>query len=167
MPGFLETSDGKVHPGKVSLTRDAKLKIYDEERKRHREIPLLAIERIDCTVLKEWNEKEWRFKENASDEKYFTGRTYPSREYVHTITLVNRQTVQGSLSGIVYVQADQAEEPERFLLHKRNKGEPGTELKSLPFVRSIRLGAKALEEGKRKASGGTATGSKHLSTGKK
>ena len=131
MPGYLETSDGKVHPGQVSLTRDAKLKIYDEERKRHREIPLKAIERIDCTVLKEWDEKEWRFKENASDEKYFTGRTYPAREYAHKITLQNRQTVQGSLSGIVYVQADQAEKPERFLLHKRDKGEPGTELKSL------------------------------------
>ena len=159
MPGYLETSDGKLHPGQVSLTRDAKLKIYDEERKRHREIPLKAIDRIDCTVLKEWDEKEWRFKENASDEKFFTGRTYPAREYAHKITLQNRQTVQGSLSGIVYVQADQAEEPERFLLHKRDKGEPGTELKSLVYVRSIRLGAKALEEGKRKASGGTATGS--------
>ena len=55
VPGYLETSDGKVHPGQVSLTRDAKLKIYDEERKRHREVPLKAIERIDCTVLKEWD----------------------------------------------------------------------------------------------------------------
>ena len=44
-------------------------------------------------------------------------------------------------------------EPERYLLHKRDKGDPGTDLKSLVYVRSIQLGAKALEEGKRKAAG--------------
>ena len=92
VPGFVETSDGKVHSGQVFLTRDARLKIYDESQKKHREIPLKAIKRIDCTILKEWVEKEWRFKENASDEKYFTGRTYPSREYSHKITLRNGQT---------------------------------------------------------------------------
>jgi hypothetical protein len=165
VPGYLETSDGKVHPGQLSLTRDARLKIFDEERKRHREIPLKAIERIDCTVQKEWVEKEWRFKENASDEKYFTGRTYPAREYTHKITLQNRQTVQGTLSGIVYVQAESAEQPVRYLLHKRDKGEPGTDLKSLVYVRSIRLGGKALEEGKQKASDQSGTAGKRKAEG--
>ncbi len=79
MPGYLETSDGRVHAGQLFLTRDARFKIYDEERKRQREIPLKAIKRIDCVILKEWNEKEWRFKENASDEKFYTGRSYPAR----------------------------------------------------------------------------------------
>ncbi len=153
VPGFVETSDGQVHPGQVMLTRDARLKIFDEQQKKHREIPLKAIKRIDCSVQKEWVEEEWRFKENASDEKYFTGRSYPSREYTHKITLQNGQKIEGTLSGIVYVRADPAAEPERYLLHKRDKGDPGTDLKSLVYVRSIQLGAKALEEGKRKAAG--------------
>ncbi len=153
VPGFVETSDGQVHPGQVMLTRDARLKIFDEQQKKHREIPLKEIKRIDCTVQKEWVEEEWRFKENASDEKFFTGRTYPSREYTHKITLQNGQKIEGTLSGIVYVRADPAAEPERYLLHKRDKGNPGTDLKSLVHVRSIQLGAKALEEGKRKAAG--------------
>ncbi len=153
VPGFVELSDGKVHPGQVMLTRDARLKIFDEQQKKHREIPLKAIKRIDCTVLKEWVEEEWRFKENASDEKFFTGRTYPSREYTHKITLQNGQKIEGTLSGIVYVRADPAADAERYLLHKRDKGNPGTDLKSLVYVRSIQLGAKALEEGKRKAAG--------------
>jgi hypothetical protein len=153
VPGFVEMSDGKVHPGQVMLTRDARLKVFDEQQKKHREIPLKAIKRIDCTVQKEWVEEEWRFKENASDEKYFTGRSYPAREYTQTITLQNGQKIEGTLSGIVYVRADPAAEPERYLLHKRDKGDPGTDLKSLVYVRSIQLGAKALEEGKRKAAG--------------
>jgi hypothetical protein len=150
LPGYLELSDGTIKPGKLSLTRDSRLKIFDEARKLHREVPLQAIKRIDCTVLKEWVEKEWRFKENASDEKYFTGRAYPVREYTHKITLQNGQTIQGSLSAIVYLQAESAEHRDRFLLHKRDKGELGTDLKSLVYVRSIRLGASAFEEGKRK-----------------
>ena len=96
-----------------------------------------AIKRIDCTVLKEWVEEEWPFKENASDEKYFTSRTYPSREYTYTITLQNCQKLEGTLSGIVYVRAPSAEEPVRYLFHKREKGQPGTDLKYLTYVRSI------------------------------
>lgn len=68
-------------------------------------------------------------------------------------TLQNGQKIEGTLSGIVYVRADPAAEPERYLLHKRDKGDPGTDLKSLVYVRSIQLGAKALEEGKCKAAG--------------
>jgi hypothetical protein len=146
----LELSDGTIKPGKLSLTRDSRLKIFDEARKRHRDVPLKAIKRIDCTVLKEWVEKEWRFKENVNDEKYFTGRTYPVREYTHKITLQNGQTIQGSLSAIVYVQTESAQNRDRFLLHKRDKGELGTDLRSLVYVRSIRIGANSLEEGKRK-----------------
>jgi hypothetical protein len=157
LPGFLELSDGKVRPGQISLTRDARLKIFDESQKKHREIPLRAIRRIDCSVLKEWVEEEWRFKENASDEKFFTGRSYPAREYTHTITLQNGQSITGPLSGIVYVKAPSADEPERFLLHKRDKGEPGTDLKALVYVRSIRLGPDALREGQRKTTARTGT----------
>jgi len=67
--------------------------------------------------------------------------------------LQNGQKIEGTLSGIVYVRADPAADPERYLLHKRDKGNPGTDLKSLLYVRSIQLGAKALEEGKRKVAG--------------
>lgn len=148
-PGYLGLSDGRVRTGELFLTREARLKIFDEARKRHREIPWNVIQRIDCTVLKEWDEPEWRFRENASDEKVLTGRTYPVREYSHQITLRNGQTIRGPLSAIVYVQENPDREPVRYLLHKRDKGEPGTTLKAMVYVRSIHLGEKALEEGKR------------------
>jgi hypothetical protein len=150
VPGYVERSDGTVHPGRLYLTRDARLKIFDEKLQQHREVPLRVVRAIDCTVLKEWTEKEWRFKENANDEKYYTGRTYPAREYVHTITLTDGRTIRGPLSAIVYVQSEGRDEADRFLLHKRDKGEPGTTLKGLVYVRSVRLEEKALEEGKRK-----------------
>jgi hypothetical protein len=159
VPGVLEMSDGSVHAGQIYLTRDARLKLYDDAVKAQREVPLRAVKRIDCTVLREWDEKEWRFKENAADEKYFTGRTYPAREYAYKITLSNGKTIQGPLQAIVYVQKEGADEADRFLLHKRDKGDPGTTLKSLLYVRSIQLGVKTAEGGQPKAKG-TAKGAR-------
>jgi hypothetical protein len=156
VPGRLELSSGRVLSGQVFLTRDTRLRIFDEARKQHREIPLRAIRRIDCRVVKEWLEPEWRFKENASDEKVFTGRSYPAREYTHALTLQNGQVIRGGLSGIVYLRAPSADQPERFVLHKRQKGEPGTGLSDLVYVRSIQLGEKAQEEGRRRGGGGAA-----------
>lgn len=151
VPGYVELSDGTIRPGRLFLTRDHRLKVFDDKEERQRQVPLQAIRRIDCSVVKEWMEKEWRFKENASDEKLYTGRSYPVREYLHVVTLANGRTLRGPLSCILYVQAEGEDEPERFLLHKRDKGDPGTDLKALVYVRTVRLGAEALEEGKRKA----------------
>ena len=146
VPGYVELSDGSLHAGRVHLTRDARLRIFDESKKQFREVPLTAIARIDCTVTSEWNEKEWRFKENANDEKYFTGHTYPAREYSHTIVLKDGRKIAGPLSGILYVQEDQKEQPDRYLIHKRDKGELDAKLEDLKYVRAVRLGDKALEE---------------------
>jgi len=150
VPGYVELSDGTIRPGRIYLTRDARLKIFDAKTERQREVPLQAIRRLDGMIEREWMEPEWRFKENANDEKVYTGRSYPAREYVHAITLRDGRTLRGSLSALVYVAPDTGGEPEKFLLHKRDKGPAGTMLKSLVYVRSIRVGDDALSEGKQK-----------------
>jgi hypothetical protein len=161
VPGYVELSDGKICAGQVYLTRDARLKINDEKLQRQREVPLASVKQIDCTVKKEWMEKEWKFKELTKDEKMYTGRSYPSREYVHTITLADDRTITGELSAIVYVEppnyspAKPGEvrpevKTEKFELHKRDKGEVGKKLESLVYVKSIKLGKDAYEEGLRK-----------------
>ena len=105
VPGYLEMSDGKVVVGNIYMTRDKRLKIYDASTKRQREIPLRVIKQIECKVLKEWMEKEWRFKELALDEKYYTGREYPSREVEYTITLHDDRTITGPPRRIVLCAA--------------------------------------------------------------
>jgi hypothetical protein len=164
VPGYLELSDGSVHPGLIYLTRDKRLQISDEQLQRQREVPLQALKQIDCQVKKEWMEKEWKFKETTSDEKMYTGRSYPAREYVHTITLQDGRTIEGGLSGIIYVQPpthDRTQpgiyrptvEAERYIVHKRDKGEMGTDLQSLVYVKLVKLGEEALKEGQQKAAG--------------
>ncbi len=163
VPGCIELSNGSLHAGLIYLTRDKRLQIYDEKLQRQREVPLQAVKQIDCTIKKEWREREWKFKETTSDEKMYTGRYYPAREYLHTITLKDGRTITGSLSAIVYVQPQRSlnqpddqqadQEPVRFLLNKRNKGEVGQELKYLVYVKRIKLGKEAVEKGKKKGRG--------------
>ena len=165
-PGYVETSDGKVVAGLVYMTRDKRLKMYDQTLQRQREIPLRVVKQIDCKVMKEWIEKEWKFKELALDEKMYTGRSYPAREYVHTITLKDGRTLSGPLAEVIYVRPyvdpsadpkayrpETRKQPQRFILHKRDKGEYGKDLKSLHYVKAIKLGEEALREGQRKAGG--------------
>ncbi len=150
VPGFVELSDGSLHSGLIYLTRDKRLKIYDQQLERQREIPLRVVKQIDCKLEKEWMEREWRFKETTSDEKIYTGRSYPAREYLHTITLRDGRTITGSLSEIIYLQpqdtpsrpgkGDAEPKVEQFLLHKRDKGEMGQDPKSLVYVKRITLG---------------------------
>lgn len=147
MPGVVELSDGTVHAGLVYLTRDKRLQIYDRQLQRQREIPLRVIKKIECSIQWEELKKEWRFKEGASDVKLYTGRSYPAREYLHTITLNDGRTITGPLSALIYLKpkpkgADQQPpmEPKRFLLSKRGKGNLGQDLKSLIYVKRITLG---------------------------
>ena len=148
VPGYVELSDGSIHPGLIYLTRDKRLQVYDQQVQRQREIPLRTVQRIECTVKREWIEREWKFKETTSDEKMYTGRSYPAREYLHTITLSDGRTITSPLSAIVYVEPQPQRKPEQFLLNKRAKGKLGQDLKSLVYVKRIQLGNEAMEEGR-------------------
>jgi hypothetical protein len=160
VPGYIELSDGTIRVGRIFLTRDARLRIFDARTERQRDVPLQTVRRLDCTIQREWLEPEWRFKENANDEKIFTGRSYPAREYRHAITLSDGRKLEGPLSALVYVAPENGGEPEKFLLHKRDKGPVGTTLASLVYVRSIRLGDEALSEGKTRAAARRSTKTK-------
>jgi hypothetical protein len=149
VPGYIELSDGSILPGHVHATRDTRLKIFDAQLERQREVPWNRIKQIQCDVEKEWMEDEWRFRENANDQKVFTGRQYPSRIYVHAVTLSDGRTIRGPLSTVVYLQCP-GEKTRKFELHKRSKGGVGQDLRSLIYVRRIRLGPDALKEGEKR-----------------
>ena len=162
--GYIELSDGSIHYGRLYLTRDKRLKIRDTTlaEERQREVPLRVVKQIDCTVKKEWMEKEWRFKELSLDQKLYTGRSYPVRECQHTITLNDDRKMKGDLSGLVYLIAGdigppkageprEEVDPERYVIHKDQKGKAGQTLREVVYVKSIKLGEDAYKEGRRKA----------------
>jgi hypothetical protein len=169
--GAIRHSNGTLTRGKIYLTRGQVLRIYDPSKEEHRDIPLKSVREIRGLVEKEWMEAEWRFKENASDEKVLTGRKYPARVYTHEVVLKRGGSIKGSLSAVIYIEPEEektepepdeeetepaektaktkeadesrAIKPVRYLLHKRDKGEPGQMLRHLVYVERIVLGEEA------------------------
>jgi hypothetical protein len=150
VPGYVELSDGSIHLGRLYLTRDTRLKIFDTELGRQREIPLRVIQAVECSVEKEWLEKVWRFRAMADDEKVYTGQTYPARIYQHTIVLNDGRRIHGPMSGIIYVDDYEGQGTRKFLFHKRQKGPVGSDLKSLVYVRKVALGEAAMRQGQQR-----------------
>jgi hypothetical protein len=155
VPGYLELSDGTVRYGRLFVARDKRLTIREigaSANQPPREIPLQVVRAIDCKV-----KREQRIRELARDKKTYTGKSYPVQEYEHSITLRDGRKITGDLSGILYVIPGElaspqvgATDPERYLFHKRQKGDVGQTFKHLIYVKTVRLGDEALREGKRK-----------------
>lgn len=144
-PGYLLLSNGQEFPGKIYLTRDKKLMVTLEADDTHERVPWGSVRRIDCFVAEDHLEREWRWKENASDVKVYTGRAYPWRLYTHTITLRDRRTVKGKMDAVIYVTVEGETKRRRFLTHKRDKGTWGDKPKDLVYVRKVVLGEAALK----------------------
>ena len=162
IPGYVEMSDGRIFVDNVYMTRDKRIKIYDEKAERQRELPLRVIAQIQAKMVKEGIEKEWRFKELALDEKLYTGRTYPWRQYLHTVTLKDGKTITGEVAEVFFVQpivfnADEPlanrpddSEPIRVVIHMKDKGDFGAELKSMKYVKLIKLGRRPWKKAARR-----------------
>jgi len=133
-------SDGKKLRGMLFLRGTGKVKIFDKDQSLFREFPLKFVRRMDTIVLKEVEEKHWRWLEHANDEKVYTGRTYWWRRYDVKLTLVNGKTVTGSVRGPVYMRVEG--KVRRFILHDRDKGKLDEPLEKLVYVKSIDLTAK-------------------------
>jgi hypothetical protein len=137
IPGYLSLSNGDRIEGDVYLTRDAKMKVFVTEKKENQTFGLDEVLYIEQTPATEQMEKEWRWKENASDEKVYTGKEYPWRLLTTTLHLKDGRTVTGDLTQLVYVRNKNGEQ--RFILHKRQKGEPGQKLADLLYVKLLDL----------------------------
>jgi hypothetical protein len=142
VPGVIELSDGRKLPGKIYTTRGRRLKIYNLKREVYEYVPVAALKQIEVTVEWERMDKEWRFKEAGNPEKIYSGREYPVRSLVWTLTLRNDHAIAGHILGQpLYVE--EGGKAQRFLLHQRDKGEMGQTLKDLVYVRRVAFGPEA------------------------
>jgi hypothetical protein len=135
--GAVVLSNGGRVEGLVHLTRDAALEFYDPAKKKRLSVRLDELTHIEQKPVVERMEKEWRWKENANDEKVYTGREYPMRELETTLRFKDGRALTGPLAALVFVANANGEQ--RFLLHKRQKGEPGQTLADLVYVTLVDL----------------------------
>jgi hypothetical protein len=130
--GALVLSNNDRVQGMIHLTRDASLRLYDPERKRLLSVSLAELTRIEQAPVVERMEKEWRWLENANDRKVYTGKEYPMRELETVLHMKDGRTLRGSLTALIFVSSENGRQ--RFVLHKRQKGDAGTKLSDLIYV---------------------------------
>ena len=136
------TSDGKSASGQLYTKLDMPLTVFDRARKRFVAFTLKDISGIDVSVEEEKDEPSWYWKESGSDEKVFTGKTYPVRKYVTKVTFADGKAITGDVSGPVYLKTTDGREI-RYVLYRKQKGNEGQKLSDLVHVTSIVLsGAK-------------------------
>jgi len=133
--GTLTLSDGKSYTGDIFTTRDKRFRIYNRETKEYRDVDIRELAEIQVTPDEEHDEKDWRWKEGGSDEKVYTGKTYPWRLYCTTLVLQNGEKLAGDLAAPIYVLADG--EKKDYILHKRDKGPVGMKLSELLYVKKV------------------------------
>ena len=146
VPGCVELSSGVKLAGKIYTTRAKRLKIYNLKRELYEFVPVAALKRIEVAVEWERMDKEWRFKESGNPEKVYTGREYPVRSLVWTLTLRNDHAITGHILGQpLYVQLPSGK-VERFILHQRDKGEMGRTLADLIYICRVEFGPEAYHQ---------------------
>ncbi len=75
-------SDGSVLPSAVvRFRKDLKVLVFVAETGERQEVRFSEIVLLRQSVLEESVEREWRWKEGGSDEKIYTGQSYPWRKY--------------------------------------------------------------------------------------
>jgi hypothetical protein len=145
VPGYIELSSGLKVPGRIYTTRAKRLKIYNLQCERYEYVPVAALKQIEGKVEWERMDKEWRFKEAGNPEKVYTGREYPVRMLAWTLTLRNDHEIVGHILGQP-LYAEHNGKVERFILHKRDKGEMGRTLSDIPYIRRVVFGPEAYNQ---------------------
>jgi hypothetical protein len=152
LPGKLVLSDGKELRGKLFLTRDKQIELFDTGRQEWNKLDLKELSRLDISVEKEETVKEWRWKEAGSDVKVDTGRTKVDRTYKCAAIKADGKKVEGHLRGtVIYVKEKEDADAKRFFLLWNSPGDFDQKPEDLIYVKAVVLGEEAAKEPEKKS----------------
>jgi len=138
LPATVELSDGTRIEGAVGVPNDALL-IYNEARRRRYTVRLAEISSLLTAIEWQGMAEKWIFRESGSDEKIYTGRYYPVRHYLATITFNDGKQLSGRIMPkTLYVKSEG--KTRRFILRAKQEGKVGQKLSDLLYVRRITFG---------------------------
>ena len=137
--GTITLNDGTTITGQIATTAGKPMRIWDDQAKEFRDLPLRMVTSITAQVLWEKDEPQYRFKESGSDIKVETGKTYPARETAYKFSLTDGSTVTGGIVAPLYLSGSDGGST-TYILHKRDKGDPGQTLPDLKYVKQVDFG---------------------------
>jgi len=137
LPGAVQMSDGKVLTGWLYTTEDKPIRLFVEDQKRWRLVPLAAALSISAVVVEARLEKTWRWKQMGKPERVYTGKSYPTRRLAWRIKLADGSEIVGAIKGQPVFLAHPGRPPMALVLHERQRGRNGQELTDLVFLKKL------------------------------
>ena len=98
--GSITLSDGTKLTGEISTTA-GKPRVYDDQAKQYVDVPIDSVASMKAEVVWEHDEQEWQFKLSGSDEKIYSGKTYPAQTALHDNDNRRRQSVRRDRSRFI------------------------------------------------------------------
>jgi hypothetical protein len=131
-PGWMLLSDDRILEGYLCTSRGRPLVIFDRAEKKYFRLEWNDVARVDVAIEKDTLEQDWRWKEGGSDVKVYTDLWYVWHKYLTTITLKDGERHTGDLTAPIYILPEGEEEQQRFIFHRRSKGEKAKKEEALP-----------------------------------
>ncbi len=135
--GTVTLSTGKAYEGRIWTTIATPLRVWVEAEKTYRDVDWALVSRIEVHVLEAVMEDDWRWLKEGSDQKVYSGKKYPSISLAYKFTLVNGQTLEGTVVAPINVFDGQTEH--HLALYKKYKGKLDETLQDVVYVKSISL----------------------------
>lgn len=134
-PGQVILSNGRVLTGKISTTVDTPFRIWISSIKRYRDIALMRIRRMDVKILAHREIRQWRYLQNGSDIKLYSGKTQPWFRFAYTFTLLHGEKITGTVVAPLFVQTPHHHY--NLLLFKHLEGKIGEPVAEVVYVKQI------------------------------
>ena len=145
IPGVIEFSDGRLLAGWIYTTRGKSLLLWQAGIKRWRRIPPAAALSITAIVESEEIILRSRWKGMGEPERVYTGRKYPTRRLNWRFSIADGSTITGSVKGQpIWIDTPTGKRGP-FILAERTKGDLGTTLSDLVYVRRIVFSRRAMD----------------------
>ena len=146
--GKVLLSDGTVVAGGLYLKgKRRRLRVWDKLARKYRNVQLGELSKIEVLAVRERVEKEWRFKEEGSDVKVFTGRTFPRIDFELKLTFSDKRKRECRIAQgtPLYLRAKDGKS-RRFLIQPYLKGEVAGQMPAeLLYLKKVVFGAQAEE----------------------
>lgn len=128
-------SDGSEMVGTVFMRGTTHIRLFNLQRMDYVQVAISDMARIDIEIEKASMQKVWRFKEEGSPEKIYSGETYPLHEYLTRVTLRNGVEIETHLVAMMNIKIGKKEEKVPLVI--KQAGGVTDNFEDLVYIKSI------------------------------
>ena len=140
--GVIHFSNQEKLEGAISLTPGKRLLLRTPKQRRPLEVSLSDVAQIDVKVTRRQVLKEWRFKEEGSPEKMYTGQTYPRLDFGLVVSFTDGKKLECTVVKGTPIRVDVDDgKRRRVVLQNYMTGKIGQLPDDLVYIQKIVLAA--------------------------